>query len=155
MQESDSHNQVKYVHTFDEAIELTGSRCTLSTNLSILFMNNMNSNLAGNGKLQQIVLWTTGFALLGVMIEGLNMAFVLPLAKCELDLSNAEQGAINAVTFIGVVLTSHFWGFLADTWGRRKVLIVSLGSGFIFSAISSFSVSSTMLLVARLFVGLT
>lgn len=83
------------------------------------------------------------------------MAFVLPLAKCELNMSNAEQGAINAVTFIGVVLTSHFWGFLADTWGRRKVLIVSLGSGFVFSAISSFSVSSTMMLVTRLFVGLT
>lgn len=83
------------------------------------------------------------------------MALVLPLAKCELNLSNGEQGAINAVTFIGIVMTSHLWGFLSDTWGRRKVLLLSLGSGFIFSTISSFSVSSTMLLVTRFFVGLT
>lgn len=83
------------------------------------------------------------------------MAFVLPLAKCELNISNAEQGAINAVAFVGVVLTSHFWGFMADTWGRRKVLLLSLGSGFVFSAISSFSISSTMLLITRFFVGLT
>lgn len=154
MQESSSYNHIKHVHTFEEAIELTGKHvitwiCTSGLNIE------RNSVFAGNGKFQQIVLWTTGFALLGVIIEGLNMAVVLPLAKCELDLSNTEQGAINAVTFIGVVLTSHFWGFLADTWGRRKVLIVSLGSGFVFSAISSFSVSSTMMLVSRLFVGLT
>lgn len=81
------------------------------------------------------------------------MAFVLPLAKCELNISNMEQGAINAIAFAGVVLTSHFWGFLSDTWGRKKVLQLALGGGFIFSAISSFSVTSLMLLITRFLVG--
>lgn len=83
------------------------------------------------------------------------MSFVLPMAKCELDISNVEQGWINSVAFIGVVLSSHFWGFMADTWGRLKVLRFSLLSGFLFSMLSSLSVSSEMLLVTRFAVGLT
>lgn len=83
------------------------------------------------------------------------MAFVLPVAKCELNITNAEQGLINAVAFIGVVLTSHIWGFMADTWGRQKVLRLALFAGFLFSSISSFSTSSTMLLITRFLVGLT
>lgn len=82
------------------------------------------------------------------------MAFVLPAAKCDIEMTTAEQGLINAIGFIGVVLTSHFWGFMSDTWGRLKVLKFSLLSGFIFSIISSFSVSSLMLLLTRLVVGM-
>lgn len=100
------------------------------------------------------MLLTTGTALLGVVIEGLNMAFVLPAAKCELHISTGEQGMINAVAFLGVVLTSQFWGFMADTWGRRKVLQSALGTGFVCSALSSLSTTSTMLLITRFGVGL-
>lgn len=82
------------------------------------------------------------------------MAFVLPAAKCDIEMTTTEQGLINAIGFIGVVLTSHFWGFMSDTWGRLKVLKFSLLSGFIFSIISSFSVSSLMLLFTRLIVGM-
>lgn len=86
----------------------------------------------------------TGFALLNVVSEGLG----------ELHISTGEQGLINAVAFIGVVMTSHFWGFMSDTWGRKKVLQAALGGGFVFSAASSVSVNSAMLLVTRLCVGL-
>lgn len=102
-----------------------------------------------------MVLFAAATATLGVATEGLNMGFVLPIAKCDLNISTSEQGLINAITLIGVVLTSHFWGFMADTWGRQKVLRISLLTGFIFSALSSFSVNSTMLLITRFVVGLT
>lgn len=98
---------------------------------------------------------TIGCALLGITAEGMSMSFVLPVAKCELQISNVEQGHINAVAFIGVVLSSHFWGFMSDTWGRLKVLRFSLLCGFLFSTLSSFSVNSLMLLITRFMVGLT
>lgn len=82
------------------------------------------------------------------------MSVVLPAARCDLKFSTAEQGLINAVGFIGVVVSSHFWGFLADTWGRQKVLKIALSLGFMFSALSSVSVDTAMLLVTRLLVGL-
>lgn len=48
----------------------------------------------------------------GVTMEGLNMAIVLPAAKCDIDITTTEQGLINVISFVGVILTSHFWGFM-------------------------------------------
>lgn len=89
-----------------------------------------------------------------VVIEGHCMAYVLPTAKCDLHLTTTEQGFIYAIGYIGVVLASHFWGFMADTWGRRKVLRTALLACFLFSIISSFSVNSWMLMITRFIVGL-
>lgn len=102
-----------------------------------------------------MLLVSAGAAILGMVTEGLNMGFVLPVARCELNISTTEQGLINAIAFIGVVLSSHFWGFMADTWGRQKVLRTSLATGFLFSVVSSFSTTSLMLMITRLLVGLT
>lgn len=107
----------------------------------------------GNGKFQYFQMFVSGFSLMAVITEGLNMAFVLPSAKCELTYSVAMQSMIGAIGFIGVILSSHMWGFLNDTWGRQKVLRAALASSFIFSFISSMSVSGSMLLVTRFFVG--
>lgn len=119
------------VHTFDEAI-----------------------TMAGNGRFQLVALFVCGTALMASISEGLNMAFVLPIAKCDLAISVSQQGLINAVGFIGVILTSHMWGFLADTWGRQKVLRTALGLTFVACTVSSMSYTSTMLLISRLAVGL-
>lgn len=125
-------DKVKSLHSFEEAIALTG-----------------------NGKLHFIILLVSGSSLMSVIIEGLNMAFVLPLAKCDLNISTGEQGLINAVGFIGILLTSHLWGFLSDTWGRQKVLRTALLLTFITCAASSLSYTSTMLLLTRFAVGLS
>lgn len=95
-----------------------------------------------------------GACLLSQSVETLTMAFVLPTAKCELNINPTEQGLIIAVAFLGILLTSHFWGFLTDTWGRKKVLQVALLSTLICSIISSFSVSTIMLMLSRFCVGL-
>lgn len=81
------------------------------------------------------------------------MNFVLPSAKCDLDISVGEQGFINSVGFLGVLVTSHFWGFLTDNWGRHRTLRLALLSTFFTSSISSLSVASWMLIVTRFFVG--
>lgn len=127
-----SVQQPPKVYTFDEAI-----------------------TLAGNGRFQLVALLVCAIALMASISEGLNMAFVLPIAKCDLAISVSQQGVINAVGFIGGILTSHLWGFLADTWGRQRVLRTALGLAFAACTVSSFSYTSTMLLVSRLAVGMT
>lgn len=87
--------------------------------------------------------------------ECMNMGFALPVAKCDLDISIPQQGLINSIGVCGILVTSHFWGFMADTWGRQKVLRTALGCSFISCAISSLSVSSTMLMITRFIVGVT
>lgn len=107
----------------------------------------------GNGKMHYLMLLVCGFSLMSVVVEGLNMAFVLPAAKFDLHITTAEQGLINGIGFFGVIVSSHFWGFLSDTWGRQKVLRTASASAFLCSLLSSMSYTSLMLLITRFFVG--
>lgn len=61
------------------------------------------------------MLLVCGFGMMGVVVENVNIGFVLPYIRCEMDISTTEQGFLNSVGYIGIVLSSHFWGFLADT----------------------------------------
>lgn len=78
------------------------------------------------------------------------MTYVLPLA---FEVSTKMAGLIKGAGFMGVIISCHFWGFLSDTWGRRKVLQASLVTTFLWSLLSSLSVSSTMLLLTRFCAG--
>lgn len=82
------------------------------------------------------------------------MAFVLPAAKCELKLTPAEQGMAYVVVFIGLAIASPFWGILADTWGRRKVLQRCSAICFIGTVLSSVSTNSLMLMATRFIIGI-
>ena len=109
--------------------------------------------MAGDGIYQLKVFAIFGMSILSLLIESTNMAYALPLAKCDLKLTIGEQGAINSIGFIAAVITTYFWGFFSDTWGRKKVLMLSYIIVFVFSCLSSLCSSSTSLLVARFFVG--
>lgn len=88
-----------------------------------------------------------------IALENHAMSFALPAAKCDLNISVTEQGFIYSVGLIGAILSSPFWGILTDTWGRQKTLRLTLSLTCLFSAMSSFSVTSWMLLLTRFFVG--
>ena len=101
-----------------------------------------------------LVLILFALSIIIVFVEGLNMALVLPAAKCDLDMTVTEQGLVNAANFIGVSISSIFWGFIADIWGRKNVLQLTYFLTFFFACMSSMSVSSIMLFITRLCVGL-
>lgn len=64
---------------------------------------------------------------------------IFPRAQCDLKLSLTDKGALNAVTYVGMILSAIFWGFLSDVTGRIKILIFGhFGTLFfdIFSALS-------------------
>lgn len=117
-----------------------------------------NSELAiffqGNGKFQFHILWITGISTMVAFLEGNSMAYILPAAKCDLNISTSQQGFIYIATTFGFAFSSFIWGFLADTWGRRKVLQTELTISFLLSIISSFSVINWMLMVTRFLIGL-
>lgn len=89
-----------------------------------------------------------------ILVEAQCMSIVLPAAKCDLGITIYEQGLLNSVSFLGLILAAHFWGFMVDVWGRLKTLKLSLAMCFFCSALSSFAISSWMLLVSRLIVGI-
>lgn len=111
--------------------------------------------LAGIGKFQIFAMLAIGMSMMVMSSEIQSMAIILPAAKCDLNLTTSEQGFIYVASYAGIILTSYFWGFLADTWGRRKTLIIALLFTFFASFLSAFSTVSWMLMVTRFVGGLS
>lgn len=95
----------------------------------------------------------TGLAIMGAAVENVNISIVIPNAKCDLDLTVTEQGVLGSVSFLGIVVTSYFWGFLTDTWGRQKVISVACFGGFLFSFLSAFATQTYVLIALRFLAG--
>lgn len=108
---------------------------------------------ADHGKFNIFIIFAGGFSLFGMGMENMNVSMVMPYAKCDLHLTSVEQGLLNSAGFMGIVISSHFWGFLADTWGRRKVLQTSLLFGIVFAVISAFASTVNWMLLCRFLVG--
>lgn len=91
--------------------------------------------------------------MLGAGIEAVSMGVVLPFAKCDLNLSNEEQGMLFAISSLGIVAFSHAWGFLADTWGRQKVLRLAATGAFFTSFLSGLAPNKISMMILRFFAG--
>lgn len=107
----------------------------------------------GLGRYNYFLLAVCGLCLMQVTIEALNMAFTMPFLQCEIEIPTGLEGLVKATGFFGLILSSHLWGFLTDTWGRVKVLRTALAIVFVFSVISSLSVNAGMLAFTRFLVG--
>lgn len=90
---------------------------------------------------------------MGALLENVNISVVLPYIKCDLNLTTIEQGILTSISFFGTMITSYFWGFLADTWGRQKVIRIASFGGFIFSLMSAFSINTSILIICRFCAG--
>ncbi|XP_052758145.1 synaptic vesicle glycoprotein 2C-like [Galleria mellonella] len=109
--------------------------------------------VAGHGKFNHLVLFTSGLILLNVSMESLGMSYVITAAECDLQLTNEHKGLVNAAAFIGIISTSFLWGYLGDKLGRRTVMLPALVLSAVFSIASSFSTSVWMLVVLRFLTG--
>lgn len=86
-------------------------------------------------------------------METLGISFVLPFATCDLYLTPKEKGALSAIAFAGIISSSHLWGFLADTKGRRRVIYPALFIAFTCSLLSSICNNFYQLLILRYLAG--
>lgn len=96
----------------------------------------------------------SGLAMTGSTIENIAASFILPYANCDLNLSTVEFVLFGSITFLGIVLSSHFWGLMADTWGRRNVIHLCTICALITSLISTVLTNVVVLILFRFFVGL-
>ncbi|PSN51511.1 hypothetical protein C0J52_00715 [Blattella germanica] len=142
----------KLAVTFEEAIALTNS-----------------------GRFHLLLLLGCGCCLVAMVGETFGLSFIIPAAQCEFDMGPSEKGLLNAISYIGeremsqsvrflfatglhrsasvvlagMIASSHLWGYLADTKGRRKVLIVALVVDGVCAVVSSFSPFYWLFLLLR------
>lgn len=108
----------------------------------------------GFGKFNYLLVILSGAILATVLLETLGISFILPVAQCDLNLSTQDKGLLSAIAFAGIIASSHLWGFLADTRGRRKVIMPTLFLSFTITVASSFVKSFWIFTLMRFFSGL-
>ena len=65
-------------------------------------------------------------AFLCSFIDRLSWPPIMPVAMQELSLNKAEAGSFMSIFFLGYLLTQIPGGMLADRFGIRKILVLSL-----------------------------
>ncbi|XP_036319629.1 putative transporter SVOPL [Rhagoletis pomonella] len=105
--------------------------------------------LTSFGKFNYFLICISGMVLATVLLETAGMGFILPIAQCDLQLSNQDKGVLSAIGFLGIISSSHLWGFLADTKGRRRVIRPTLLAGFAVTVLSSFAPNFWVMVLLR------
>ncbi|KAH8381387.1 hypothetical protein KR093_003932, partial [Drosophila rubida] len=78
---------------------------------------------SGFGRFNLILLLVAIPATCANMFESTTMSYILPIAECDLHLTLTDKGVLNACAYAGMIISAIPWGYLADTKGRRKVLV--------------------------------
>jgi VNT family MFS transporter (synaptic vesicle glycoprotein 2) len=101
------------------------------------------------GKFNFTLIFLSGLILGCALIETSCMNLVNPIAQCELNMTSFHKGFLGSIGFVGIILSSHFWGFMADTRGRKRTVIVALLLASFFSICSTFAKSFWVIALFR------
>jgi MFS family permease len=94
---------------------------------------------------------------LGWMLDAFDVmlySIVLATLMREFGMNKSTAGLLNTLTLVASAIGSFAFGFLADRWGRRRMLSMSILTYSLFTFGCGFSTSVTMLAAMRFFLGL-
>ncbi|XP_045482408.1 synaptic vesicle glycoprotein 2B isoform X1 [Harmonia axyridis] len=96
-----------------------------------------------------LLLAVCGFVSTSEEMDVISMSFILPSAQCDLKLNTYTKGWLNSIIFIGMMAGAYVWGSVADSLGRKKVLIaISFMNGLCIVA-SSFTQTFEIFMIFR------
>ncbi|XP_053605789.1 synaptic vesicle glycoprotein 2B-like [Plodia interpunctella] len=96
-------------------------------------------NMTGFSKFNLYLLILSGGIITGMVFEIFSVAYLVPASACELSTTSAQQGMMAGMPLVGIIAFSHIWGYLADTRGRKKILVYSMMLGFFTGALATLS----------------
>ncbi|XP_064292228.1 synaptic vesicle glycoprotein 2B-like isoform X2 [Plodia interpunctella] len=104
---------------------------------------------AGYGRFSRSALGACACAFFQTGVQNCVMSYVLPAAKCELQLTTYQAGLINMAFMSGGVASAFFWGIVGDVFGRRNVLSTTLLLDAVITLAQSIVPDYRLLLAAR------
>ncbi|XP_067209319.1 synaptic vesicle glycoprotein 2B-like isoform X2 [Linepithema humile] len=108
---------------------------------------------AGYGKFNYLLLLAILPASFSSVFSSSTMSYVLPSAECDLRLTMFDKGLLNSMAFAGMISTAFFWGFMADTFGRKKIMFYGYLVTGLLSVATCFSHTSWLLIIFKFFDG--
>lgn len=71
-----------------------------------------------------------------------GISYILPVTGCDFYITPQQKGLLGGIGLFGVICSSHLWGFLADTYGRKRIihptLILAFTASFASTLVSNF-----------------
>lgn len=104
--------------------------------------------------MQAYVVVASGLGLMALLLDTMGVSMTIPGSTCELELDTFRKGVLNCISFVGIALTSHLWGFLADSIGRNKSIRYSLIGSIFFSGLAAFVPNFWIIIALRFFSGM-
>ncbi|KAF2348196.1 Major facilitator sugar transporter-like [Trinorchestia longiramus] len=110
-------------------------------------------NALGFGKFQAKLSLITGLCWMADSMEMMILAILGPALRCSWHLSEWQQAAFTTAVFLGMMLSSSFWGTLSDKYGRRRSLGLASVLLAYWGLMSAFTPTFGWLLLLRALVG--
>ncbi|KAG7211808.1 hypothetical protein KM043_011039 [Ampulex compressa] len=83
-------------------------------------------NETGFGKFNLKVMAVSSLIYMNVAFSIISIGFILPAATCDFKMTTVDKGRLSAVSILGMLCCSYFWGCYAAIKGRKISLLVSL-----------------------------
>ncbi|XP_054896686.1 synaptic vesicle 2-related protein-like isoform X1 [Poeciliopsis prolifica] len=109
--------------------------------------------VVGFGVFQWKISFVTGLAWVGDSMEMMILSILGPELHCDWSLPSYQVALITSVVFIGMGISSLVWGNVADKYGRKVGLVMSMCWALYYGLLSAFSPVYGWLLALRGFVG--
>lgn len=109
---------------------------------------------AGAGVFQRRLIGIFGFVWAADAMQVLAVGFTAPLIAATFGLSVPQALQTGTLFFLGMLVGAALFGRLADRFGRRRVLILTVSSDAIFGLASVFSPDFATLLAFRFLTGM-
>lgn len=123
--------------------------CVVSPNINLCVRVLLSITSTEFGFFNYYLIAVSGLILTTVLLETLGISYVIPVSECDMHLTTRDKGILSAIGFAGIISSSHLWGFLADTQGRRKVILPTLLLSFTFTVASSLTTNFWLFVVFR------
>ncbi|GIY32471.1 synaptic vesicle 2-related protein [Caerostris extrusa] len=110
-------------------------------------------NRAGFGKFQIRLLFLSGLGSIADACEVFILSIIGQFLACEWPLYREQIAILTYTVFIGIAIGNVVLGTLADTYGRKKVLVITAVSLFVFGFSNAFVPSFVWMVVCRSIIG--
>jgi len=94
---------------------------------------------------------------IGWMFDAMDVglvSFVMPAIQKEWSLTPSQLGMVGSIGMVGMGIGAAAAGMLADKWGRKTIILVTLTLYGVATGLAGLSTGLVMLLVLRFFVGI-
>lgn len=132
----------------------------------------------GFGKFHYYLLFICGSLYTAVAFSFTSVSFIIPSAQCDFKMTSTHKGLLNGAMifgkpfvhliiyllincfkhdvsffFLGMLMGSFIWGYVADSRGRKFTLVVSMMIDGLFNLLSSVAQVYPMFILCRLLSG--